>query len=923
VRGHFVTGVAFSTDGRLLATANGREGTVTVWDAVTGGEVRTLRGQAWQARCVVFSADGKTLASGSGHPDDHPAPGVIELWEVSTGKCLHTLRGHDGTINSLAFGTHNGVLASGSDDKTVRLWDPTVGRQLASFTGHTGPVRSVAFSPDGKLLASGGDTTVQVSAVTLPVHRILWGHTAEVVSVAFSPDGQRLVSVDDQNNVKVWDARANPEAHPIGGAIAAAFSRDCRHLFLAAQTGVFHYDPTTGRRQWLEWDSPPPHFGEKALSLSVSPDGRRLAAGGLPGTWSWDLTTGSEIPQSLAGKRASRLPGGGPRGMFSPDGRRLARTAGLEIKVCDADTGRELLDLRGHTAGRPKEREDGSAAAGPRPFPGVIQGVSFSADGKTLASIADREVKVWDLDSGQAIRTLSGPDVTYPSGFEVPTSPDVALSPDGRLVAASGDDVKVWEVSTGRELHTLRGHTRLIPLLAFSPNGRRLVSGSRDGSVILWDVVTGQETFRFHPGGTICCLTFSPDGRRLLAASRPGAFEVSFLGGVTIWDAHETRPEVEATSQEAQKADRRLREAEQALLARRGDHSAAEWLHLDLEEWLTREGKDCPRFRDEIPVQPDPPRLLLVRSLAWSGAHVYHTCFSPDGRSYLAGGDVGPLRLWDVETGRQLQEFKGHDGWTAQAAFTPDGKQVLSGGAQDRCLRLWDVTTGGQVRVFTGHTDAVLSVAVSPDGRLALSGSADKTLRLWELATGKEVRRLEGHAGGCWGIFSADGRHVLSFSDDKTLRLWEADTGKLVRTLAGHTGPVAGAWFLPGGKQVVSYAADNTLRVWDVEGGKEVRRLALGADHCAIRWLALTPDGRGFLTNHQDYTVRWHDLATGREWHRVTVPGASPQGLSVSPDGRHAAGGSFRGFVSLFRLAGGGEVQPEKPEKKAEPTPGR
>jgi tetratricopeptide (TPR) repeat protein len=320
-------------------------------------------------------------------------------------------------------------------------------------------------------------------------------------------------------------------------------------------------------------------------------------------------------------------------------------------------------------------------------------------------------------------------------------------------------------------------------------------------------------------------------------------------------------------------------------------------------------------------------RLMPVRRVGWRdtvqniGVHIYHTCFSPDGRSYLAGGDVGPLRLWDVETGKQLQEFKGHEGWTSQAAFTPDGKQVLSAGT-DKCLRLWDVATGKQVRAFTGHTAEVLSVAISPDGRLALSGSADKTLRLWELATGTEVRRLEGHADR--GLFAPDGRQVLSFGADQTLRLWDAGTGKQVRTLAGHTGVVAGVWFLPGGRQVVSYAADNTLRVWGVESGKEVRRHGLAADHCAINWLALTPDGRGFLTNHQDLTVRWHDFATGREWRRVAVPpGASPQGLSVSPNGRHAADGSWRGFVYLFRLAGGEAGQQDKPEEQAEPSPGR
>jgi WD40 repeat protein len=294
-----------------------------------------------------------------------------------------------------------------------------------------------------------------------------------------------------------------------------------------------------------------------------------------------------------------------------------------------------------------------------------------------------------------------------------------------------------------------------------------------------------------------------------------------------------------------------------------------------------------------------------VRRIAWQDnfqnipVHIYYTAFSPDGRSYLAGGDISQVRLWDVATGKLLREFKGHNGWTCNAVFTPDGKKILSAGHQDKSLRLWEVATGRELRTIATE---VTSVAVAPDGRLALSGSGDKTLHLWDLTTGKEVRCLKGHSESCEGIFSPDGKRVLSFSADKTLRLWDVKTGKLVRTLQGHTGPVAGAFFMPDGRQALSYASDKTLRVWDIATGKELRRHGLGDDHCAIRWLAITPDGRRFVTNHH-LTIRLRDLATGRELHRFTVPpGASPQGLSVSPDGRHVASGSWRGFVYLFRL---------------------
>jgi WD40 repeat protein len=357
--------------------------------------------------------------------------------------------------------------------------------------------------------------------------------------------------------------------------------------------------------------------------------------------------------------------------------------------------------------------------------------------------------------------------------------------------------------------------------------------------------------------------------------------------GEPAWDA---LGEAVATSHDAE-IHRRAQQLVRAIGTRMFAHiRRIPWQHIVLHT-VPRPGKDPKKpmtFRMPLPV------------------HIYHTAFSPDSRSYLAGGDIGPLRLWDVTTGRQLQEFKGHDGWTCQAVFTPDGKRIVSGGIQDKCLRLWDVATGQQIRVFTGHTQDVASVAVSPDGQFVLSGSADKTLRLWSLATGKEIRRLEGHTDTCGGILSPDGKQVLSFSTDKTLRLWDVEKGKLVRVLEGHTKVVCDAFFLPGGRQALSYSMDNTVRVWDIASGREVRRLNLGGDHCAIRWLAVTPDGRRFLTNHQDCTVRLHDLAGGRELHRFLLPpGASPQGLSISPDGRHAAAGSYRGFVDLFRLKEG------------------
>jgi WD40 repeat protein len=293
-----------------------------------------------------------------------------------------------------------------------------------------------------------------------------------------------------------------------------------------------------------------------------------------------------------------------------------------------------------------------------------------------------------------------------------------------------------------------------------------------------------------------------------------------------------------------------------------------------------------------------------IHRIGWGNVHVYNTTFSPDGQTFLAGGDGGTLRLYEVKSGKLVRELIGHSHYTQHAVFTPDGKQALSASA-DGTLRLWDLATGKEVRRFAGHQGGASSVDLTRDGKWAISGGADRALRLWEVATGKEVRAFQGHNGSCMGLFSRDGKQVLSSSFDRTMRLWDVATGKEVRTFRGHTGILLGAFFLPGGKQALSYSLDQTAPVWDLATGKEVRKLSVGPSLSDIRGLALAPDGKRILVGNDGYPprVRLLDLATGKEVQRFTLV-TNPRGLSFSRDGRLAASGSHRGVVYVWRMPG-------------------
>jgi WD40 repeat protein/serine/threonine protein kinase len=615
---------------------------------------------------------------------------------------------------------------------------------------------------------------------TLPPLR----HESAALSVAFSPDGQLLATATQAGFLRLWQAKTGQEirkwkAHD-KNAISVQFSPDGRYLASGS------WDETI--KVWevekvLQGEVNAPllrleHTGRQVWRVSFSPDGQRLASVDYEGEVRvWDVSAGHEVLR-LGGLDAK----GSVDVQFSPDGRRLAAAGQKVIRMCDAQTGQELLTLRSHDA---------------------ISEIAFSPDGRRLAAVGsfvrvhpDGEVKVWDAQTGQEIHRLRG----HVAGLRT-----VAFSPDGRRIASGGLDqtIKLWDGVTGQDVLTLRGHLNAVYCVAFSPDGHQLASASTDRTVRIWDASPlGREpgpeylTLRGH-AGAVTDVAFHPtDGRSLVSAGTDGT--------VRVWDFWSGKDL--GTLPGPPVGDGRLRAAyspDGRLLA------VGSGSRRVVSVWEVAKVKEVCTF----PVPGDGALCLA---------------FSPDGRHVVSGGWQFAVRIWDVAREQQVRALQGHNWAINEIAFSPDRRHLASGSA-DSTVRIWDWTTGKQLRALEHwHRGVVLSVAYSRDGERLASAGWDRTVKVWDAASWRLLHDLPHPTGGVHSVaFAGDGPRLAWGSTDGTVTIWDGP-GRETQTLRGHTSWVQAVAFSPDGKWIASASLDGTVKIWKAPpiaepAGAEVR----------------------------------------------------------------------------------------------------
>jgi WD40 repeat protein len=524
---------------------------------------------------------------------------------------------------------------------------------------------------------------------------------------------------------------------------------------------------------------------------------------------------------------------------------------------------------------------------------GTVDAVALSPDGKTLASSGDdRLIRLWDPASGKALGTLEG----HAGAVRC-----LAFSPDGKALASGGADklIRLWDMTAagwpGTKPVQAAGHVAAVVSLAFSPDGKALYSGSLDGTVRTWDPATGKERSRFEPGdrvqglsGKVMSIALAPGGKLLACAHRTDYFP--FKGTVRLWDVSA------GTEQKIRQVGSDFSQIYQVTFSPDGDTLAV----------------------------ADDGRLRLFEVGSGAELHkgkrglgnAYCVAFAPDGKT-AAFGSHGRLRLAGVATGRELRPFDGVEDYFYSLAFSADGKTLV--GAGTRTVGVWDPATGKERLHFDGHPGTVCCLIFSPDGKHLLTGGYGPRLRRWDVGTGKAAGAVPGaRALGAlaWNdpvVPSPDGKTLAVAGKDLSIHVVDTATGRVRVTFTGHLPPNTSAAtathfvFTPDGKTAISstLGVDHHIRYWDAVTGKERMKIDTGPENNV--GLAVSPDGKWLYHTTRGGPIHVSDAATGKELRTIGKAVDGAEWLTPSPDGR-LLGAAENDGVHVWEAATGKEL---------------
>lgn len=662
-------------------------------------------------------------------------------------------KGHELAVVAIAVSPDSNYVATASKDKSAKLWEVSTGREVRSFLGHEATVTSVEFSADGKYLLTGSnDKTVRI-----------W-------NVETGREEQNILTEDYITDVAI-DPRLN--------------------FFVRAGYGNSGYGDTAvvydlkSRKQLARISVAPDKGLGSGVDVAISPDGSWIAFGednrvvSLYTTRDWKKVHTFQYEEGYCG-------GCGTRVVFGPDSKSLYLAShNGPVRKYDLASFKLLHTFEDKT-------ED-------------LTGFAASADGRTLAVATEKEVRIWDENSGKLLSTL-------PSA-EKGAFHEVGFSVDSKMLFVTSDDntAFAWNIANNKKEKALTGflnqrdedglnydpnfywqsaiarYVRFKNSLLITRDGKSLIKGKFGTKVKQWDIATGKAVMEYvSHKKAVLCYDLSKDGKRLLTGGGDGK--------IVLWNV--------AT----------------------GDS------------------------------------LQVIQSYR---EPIFDIHFSSDETKVASSSWDATLKVHDLQTGQMLTYLDFENNSAYNILYHPNDLYLFTA-RLDNSLQMWELDTRTTVRTFVGHTNIISSIRLSADQRTLLSAGWDGTIRLWDVGTGLMTKKFKDHRGAVHvAIFSADERFVYSAGADRQIRVWDVATSRIVRTFEGHNAEITSLLFSPDNKMLISHSVDGVTKFWDLNSGKEFfEHIHFGERD----WMVKNPEG---YFNGTDDARRYIHFVSGTKTYSV------------------------------------------------------
>jgi WD40 repeat protein len=534
-----------------------------------------------------------------------------------------------------------------------------------------------------------------------------------------------------------------------------------------------------------------------------------------------------------------------------------------------------------------------------------VSGIAVGPDGKTVASISDNSIRLWDTESG-GIRLI------LPQSVPVT---NLAFSPDGKTLAAIDEEARVtlMDPQSGSITQQLLTGQTDVKAIAFSPDSTMLATGSQDAQTKLWTVASGREEASLAGKAAVTELAFSPDGKTLAAA---GEGELVFL-----WDVANKLPQlltghkdlvVKVVFSSDQKSLTSMDRTGQVIVwnlltgekqvAFQGlpSNVAVAGLPGTAGNSIANTSATATGAADSAATNTSTVQGSVANQNAknaknankniskrnWKG--VTALAVSRDGTLIGDGTQDGQIKLWTSAGAERFTVPSHHGAAVTGVVFSADGKNLVSGG-RDTEVQTRDAATGEPGQTFLAHEHPIRAVAASADGKHFASAGEETRVMLWDVQARKLKNILNGHSDFVNAVcFSADGTHLASAGADGRILWWNVETGQLERTLLAHADEVNAVACSPDGKFVVSGGSDTLVILWDVATGEPIQRFE--GHQASVRAVAFSPNGQELVSTGEDTKILVWNTATRQLDKQIAASTKAINALAYGPPGNLISG---------------------------------